>query len=78
MVENIKKLYIDRKEKLINLMENGEIKIERQHQIYGAINEIENIIGIIDNIKLNYEKMLMFTHYFAWIDLNNFSTRSYA
>ena len=57
MVENIKKLYIDRKEKLINLMENGEIKIERQHQIYGAINEIENIIGIIDNIKLNYEKI---------------------
>ena len=57
MVENIKKLYIDRKEKLINLMENGEIKIERQHQICGAINEIENIIGIIDNIKLNYEKI---------------------
>ena len=51
MDEHIKKIFWDRKEKLIDLMENGDISIERQHQVYGAINEIENLIELMELIR---------------------------
>jgi len=46
----IKRILEKRKYNLINTLENGreEIELSRQHQIYGAIKEMQNILKIID------------------------------
>ncbi|MBU1201129.1 MAG: hypothetical protein KJ583_01805 [Nanoarchaeota archaeon] len=46
----IKRVLEKRKYNLISTLENGreEIDLSRQHQIYGAIKEIQNILKTID------------------------------
>jgi len=42
-----------RKGKLNTYLDNNkdEIKLEKQHQIYGALNELENIMGVLNKHK---------------------------
>ncbi|MFC2135622.1 hypothetical protein ACFLTH_13490 [Bacteroidota bacterium] len=47
----IKKVFEKRKFNLIRTLEHGkeDIDLSKQHQIFGAIRELENIIKIIDH-----------------------------
>lgn len=46
----IKKIFEKRKFNLIRALENGkeDIELSKQHQMYGAIKELENILKTID------------------------------
>lgn len=46
----IKKLFEQRKYNLIRTLDNGreDIDLSKQHQMYGAIKELENILKSID------------------------------
>ncbi len=47
---DIKKIFEKRRYNLINALENNkdEIELSKQHQIYGAIKEIENMLKTLD------------------------------
>jgi transcription elongation GreA/GreB family factor len=52
-MHELKKMLEDRKTKLVDLLENStyKIPIEKQHQIYGAINEIDNMIESMSKLR---------------------------
>ncbi len=52
MLLELKKMFEKRKYKLIALLQNPEgLSPEKQHQIYGAILEIDNFLKAIDNLR---------------------------
>jgi hypothetical protein len=54
-MEDIKKDLEARKFKLVNMLkfESENIALERQHQIYGAIKELDMVIGLV----MDYSKI---------------------
>lgn len=52
-------LYEERKKKLSNVLSNrDDIKLENQHQIYGAINEIDMLLRTLREYQNSYEKSI--------------------
>lgn len=57
-MKDIKKIFEKRKKELTALLLNNseEIELEKQHQIYGAINEIDVFLNTIDEYDNNMKK----------------------
>jgi len=52
-------LYEQRKKKLSSILENRQdLRLENQHQIYGAINEIEMLLTTLQEYQKNYDESI--------------------
>ncbi|MBU1976297.1 MAG: hypothetical protein KKG59_07895 [Nanoarchaeota archaeon] len=53
VVTELKKTFEKRRSNLINILENpdAELELAKQHQIYGAIKEIENFLRTLDHLR---------------------------
>lgn len=51
MIPELRRNFEERKFHLIKLLERGELDISKQHQVYGAVKEIENILKSMDDME---------------------------
>lgn len=53
VVTELRKTFEKRRSNLINILENpdSELELAKQHQIYGAIKEIENFLRTLDHLR---------------------------
>lgn len=51
MLNEVSKILDKRRSELVNVLENSQVEIEKQHQIYGAINEIDVIMQTLEYFK---------------------------
>ena len=53
VVTELKKTFEKRRSNLINIIENPDagLDLSKQHQIYGAIKEIENFLRTLDHLR---------------------------
>ena len=53
VVTELKKTFEKRRSNLINILENpdSELELGKQHQIFGAIKEIENFLRTLDHVR---------------------------
>ncbi len=60
MVDELKKNLEARKFQLINMLkfDSESIELERQHQMYGAVKEIDLILGMINDFQKSHNEGL--------------------
>ena len=53
VLTDLKRTFEKRRSNLINILENpdAELELGKQHQIYGAIKEIENFLRTLDHLR---------------------------